>query len=282
MAGQLVLIGTPLGNLADISRRVAETFAQLDELYCEDTRVTGKLLNALGISCPMRALSDDHGPARIAEAVQAVLDGKRVGYCSDAGMPGVSDPGRRLLQEAWGAGVVPGIVPGPSAVSTWLAVCPFIKTGFEFTGFAPRKPGERTRFVEQLKQSPLPVVFFESPHRIHDLLRELSAAVEPERQIMIGREMTKLYEQFALFTAGRWAEVAGSIPAQGEFTAGVAACEAVPQTAGEAEVSAAVARLRQAGFTAKDAVKAAAAVMELKPNEVKRICFEPHSYGREE
>lgn len=279
MAGELILIGTPLGNLADISRRVTDTLAHVDILYCEDTRVTGKLLNALGITCATRPLSDDHGIGRVQEAVQAVLAGKRVGYASDAGMPGVSDPGRRLVEEAWRAGVAPTVVPGPSAVATWVAVCPFVEHGFEFAGYAPRKPGERAQFAEHLARSPLPVLFFESPHRVHELLEQLTDAVEPDRQFMVGREMTKLFEQFVLFTANQWDITAGQIPAQGEFTVGIAGREQEPEQLDALEIEAALSRLREAGFSNKDAAKALAAVRGLKPNEIKRLGFDHEQKG---
>lgn len=279
MAGELLIIGTPLGNLADISRRVTDTFANIDVLYCEDTRVTGKLVAALGISVSLRALSDDHGAGRVLEAVQAVLGGKKVGYCSDAGMPGVSDPGRRLVQEAWRVGIEPKVIPGPSAVATWLSACPFIESGFTFTGFAPRKPGERARFIANIVNSPVPTVFFESPHRIHELLDGLCEELEPDRQVLIGREMTKLFEQFALFTAGQWDIKRDAIPDQGEFTVGVAGRAPEGYSVDQAEVAAALQRLRQAGFSAKDAAKALAAVKGMRINEIKQIGFKDEELG---
>ncbi len=273
MAGELLIIGTPLGNLADISRRVTETFAHLDVLFCEDTRVTGKLIAALGLSVSLRALSDDHGPERVQEAVQAVLGGKRVGYCADAGMPGVSDPGRRLVQEAWRAGIEPKVVPGPSAVATWLSACPFIDNGFTFAGFAPRKAGDRDQFIDGIVHSPLPTVFFESPRRIHDLLDSLCTTLEPNRQVLLGREMTKLFEQFILFKAGQWDVKRSAVPEQGEFTVGVASAPFTEQEIDREEVMAALHRLRQAGFSAKDSAKALAAVRGLRVNDIKQIGF---------
>jgi 16S rRNA (cytidine1402-2'-O)-methyltransferase len=130
MAGELYIIGTPIGNLADMTPRGIETLRRLDVLYCEDTRVTAKLLSHLGVSVPTRALSDDIGAGRIAEAITAVQSGKRVGFASDAGMPGISDPARRLTQAAWDVGIVPRVVPGVSALATVLAACPFIENSF--------------------------------------------------------------------------------------------------------------------------------------------------------
>jgi len=273
MAGKLYLIGTPIGNLGDVTRRAAEVLASLDALYCEDTRVTSKLLAHLGISLPLRALSDDHSDQRWAEPVQLALQGKRVGFVTDAGMPGASDPGRRLCRAAWEAGVTPAVIPGPSSVSTLLAACPFIDSSFLFVGFAPRKAGERRDFCARIAAADDPCLFFESPLRVHALLGELCAVLEPERQLLIGREMTKLHEQFVLFFAGEWAEITERVPALGEFTVAVAARPEPVKLHGSEEALAALQRLTGAGFSKRDAVKALAAVWEMPANELKKLSY---------
>lgn len=273
MNGQLVLIGTPLGNASDFSPRALDTLQHLDALYCEDTRVTGKLLQHLGVKLSLRALSDDHGSPRVQEAVQAVISGKRIGYASDAGMPGLSDPGRRLVEAAWRAGVVPTVVPGPSAVGTLLAVCPFVKNSFRFAAFTPRKQQERAQFISSLQDADEPVFFFESPHRVKDLLSEMCMALESTRRVLIGREMTKLHEQFVLFQAGQWDLVRDQVPELGEFTIAVEARQQQKVPLSAQEVQGALERLEVAGFTTRDASKALAAMLDLKPNEIKRISF---------
>ncbi|MCC7477843.1 16S rRNA (cytidine(1402)-2'-O)-methyltransferase [bacterium] len=273
MSGALYLIGTPIGNLGDVSPRVTETLRSLDLLYCEDTRMTAKLLQLIGVKLPLRALSDDHGQEHWDSAVQAALDGQRIGFVSDAGMPGVSDPARRLTRSAWQAGMAPQVIPGPSALSTLLSACPFVDNSFVFKGFAPRKPGERSRFVAELRDSPLPCFFFESPLRAHALLEELCAAVEPERLILVGREMTKLHEQYALFMAEQWAEERGRIPERGEYSLAVAARPQTERSAEAEAASAALVRLEASGFSRKDAAKALAAVWDIGLNEIKKLSY---------
>jgi 16S rRNA (cytidine1402-2'-O)-methyltransferase len=273
MGGELYIIGTPIGNLADMTPRGVETLRSLDVLFCEDTRVTGKLLMHLGVSVPMRALSDDIGPARIAEAIALVQQGKRVGFSTDAGMPGISDPARRLTDAAWAAGIVPRVIPGVSALATLLAACPFVDNSFAFLGFAPRKAGERDVFYKRITESTDPCVFFESPRRIHRLLDELCGVLPDARCLLIGREMTKLHEQYLLFSAGEWDEVRGSIPELGEFSVAV---EGAPVDEREIDADAARAaleRLKQAGFSSRDAVKALAAALDIPPNAAKKLSY---------
>jgi 16S rRNA (cytidine1402-2'-O)-methyltransferase len=281
MSCSLFLIGTPIGNLSDITQRAVDTLRSLDVLYCEDTRVTAKLLAHIGARPTLRSLSDDAPEQRWDDAVAEAQGGKRVGFVTDAGMPGVSDPGRKLVRAAWAAGVAPAIIPGPSSVGTLLAACPFVDNSFRFAGFPPRKAGERKRFVAALQSASEPWFFFEAPSRAHDVLDEICDAVEPQRQVLIGREMTKLYEQFLLCTAGEWPSARDSVPAKGEFTLAVAAA---PQLAAGADATTvgghgvqaardALARLDVAGFERRDALRALAVVWEVAPNELKRLLY---------
>lgn len=274
MAGELFLIGTPIGNLGDLTQRARETLGSLDVLYCEDTRHTSKLTTHLGLSLPLRALSDDHGEARSREAITAVQSGQRVGFVTDAGMPGVSDPGRRLVRAAWDAGITPVIIPGPSSVGTLLAACPFVANRFRFLGFPPRKPGERSRFIAELAASPDPCFFFEAPGRVLKVLDELCAALEPTRSLLIGREMTKLYEQLVLLNAGDWADRRTGLKEVGEYTVAVAAKpEDTDSEHDDAELKAALDRLLAAGFSKRDAVRALAAAWEISANDLKKLLY---------
>jgi 16S rRNA (cytidine1402-2'-O)-methyltransferase len=274
MRGELYLIGTPIGNLGDLSPRAQATLGALDVLYCEDTRVTGKLTALLNLSVRLVALSDDHSERRIAKAIEAVNAGYKAGFCADAGMPGVSDPGRRLVRAAWAAGITPTVIPGPSSPSTLLAACPFIDNCFRFAGYPPRRDSDRSAFVARLAASPEPNFFFESPHRVHAVLDLLTAAVEPQRELLIGREMTKLHEQLVLFTAGEWPDWQSRLPTIGEFTVAIAGSPPVEQTADEeAQLLAELERLLAAGFTRRDAVKALAAVREISANALKKLLY---------
>jgi 16S rRNA (cytidine1402-2'-O)-methyltransferase len=274
MAGELFLIGTPIGNLGDLTERARQTLASLDVLYCEDTRHTAKLITHLGLSLPLRALSDDHGKARSLEAIAAVQAGKRVGFVTDAGMPGVSDPGRRLVRAAWEAGIKPVVIPGPSSVGTLLAACPFVANRFHFVGFPPRKPGERSRFIVELAESPDPCFFFEAPGRVLKVLDELCAALEPERALLIGREMTKLYEQIVLLSASEWSARRSELKEVGEYTIAVAAKpESMEGERDATELQAALERMLAAGFSKRDAVRALAAAWETSANELKKLLY---------
>lgn len=273
MAGALFLIGTPLGNLADLSPRAVETMRSLDTLYCEDTRHTGKLTAHFGLTVELRPLHDDSPLQHWQAAIAQVQLGKRIGYASDAGMPGVSDPGRLLLRAAWDAGLTPVVIPGPSATTTLVSYCPFIGTEFVFRGFVPRKDGERSRFIESLRESPYPAVVFESPLRAHRFLTEMCAALEPQREIVIGREMTKLHEQVLLFKAADWPELQADVPELGEFSIAVAARPPAVAEPDQQESAAALARLHAAGFSRRDALRALAAVSEQPLNKLKALAY---------
>jgi 16S rRNA (cytidine1402-2'-O)-methyltransferase len=242
-------------------------------LFCEDTRTTGKLLSHFGIKASTRSLSDDSPDSAWQEAVAMVRQGLEVGYVSEAGMPGLSDPGRRLVRAAWVAGETPTVIPGPSAVGTLLAACPFISKRFLFRGFAPRKKGERETFIEEIAASPDPCFFFESPHRAHQLLDSLTLRLEPSRELMIGREMTKLFEQVLLFTAEEWPRLAEDVPQVGEFTIAVSRSPATENEIDAPSALAMVRKLVEAGFSQRDAIKATAIALDMHVNDVKNLVY---------
>jgi len=273
MTGRLFLIGTPIGNLSDFSPRGQATLRELDVLYCEDTRTTAKLLSHFGIKANTRSLSDDSPDNAWEEAVALVRQGLKVGYVSEAGMPGLSDPGRKLVRAAWAAGETPVVIPGPSAVGTLLAACPFISRHFLFLGFAPRKKGERAAFLDAVAAAPEPSFFFESPHRARQLLDDLVPRLEPQRELMIGREMTKLFEQVLLFTAAEWPRIATDVPEVGEFTIAVDKAPEAQCDVAELDVQDKVRQLVDAGLSQRDAIKAAAVMLDMHPNEVKNLVY---------
>jgi 16S rRNA (cytidine1402-2'-O)-methyltransferase len=274
MPASVFLIGTPLGNLGDLSPRAVETIRSLDILFCEDTRHTAKLLAYFHLAPVLRSLHDDSPEGSWSAAVRLAVDGKRIGYATDAGMPGISDPGRRLLRAAWDAGLTPVVIPGPSAVTTLASYCPFVGTDFHFIGFAPRKAADRSALVIQIRDSPAPSVVFEAPARLHRFLSELSAVLEPERELVIGREMTKLHEQVLLLRAGDWHRKAEQVPALGEFTIAVAAAPARERDLDQQQARSALARLDAAGFSRRDALRALAAAWDVQPNALKRLGYQ--------
>ena len=192
---KLYVVATPIGNLQDITLRALEVLSACDVIAAEDTRVTKKLLSHFHISKPIISFHQ-HSPLRAALRITQLLrDGKNIALVTDAGTPGISDPGQRLIKEVAAAGFTTGIVsiPGPSALSATISVSDIDLDQFMFLGFPPHKK-RRTKFFHQAAQSPIPVILFESPHRIHRTLND-AVCLMGDRYCNIGRELTKIYEE---------------------------------------------------------------------------------------
>lgn len=215
-AGKLVLVPTPIGNLGDITRRAVEAFATADVVCCEDTRVTGKLLSALGVSKRLERLDEASITTRGLQIVERAAAGEVIAFASDAGMPGVSDPGTRLVALAREAGVPVEVLPGPSAAATAYVASGFLCPRYYFGGFFPRKDGERTALLSALQALDAVLVFYESPNRVAAALDAVAHAF-PLRQVAVCRELTKLHEEVA---RGLAPEVAADFAAR-EADAGV-------------------------------------------------------------
>lgn len=195
MAGKLVICPTPIGNLGDMPPRAAEALAAADVVFAEDTRVTGKLLGALGIEGKRLERLDENVIGRRADAViQRVEEGQVVAYATDAGMPGVSDPGQRLVAAAREAGVPVETLPGPTAAATAYVTSGTLCPNFYFGGFFPRKDATRRKLLQSLAELDAALIFYESPHRLADALAVI-AEVIPLRQVAVCRELTKLHEE---------------------------------------------------------------------------------------
>ncbi|HYL08320.1 MAG TPA: 16S rRNA (cytidine(1402)-2'-O)-methyltransferase [Candidatus Udaeobacter sp.] len=211
----LFVVGTPIGNLDDVSARALKVLSEVSAIAAEDTRVTSRLLARHGIRKPLisyRAPVERRGLPR----VMAALDGGDVALVSDAGTPTISDPGQALVTAAWAAGHVVVPVPGPSSVTAALSIAGYGGPGFTFLGYLPRKPGEMRRLLHTLEADPRPAVVFESPFRIVKSLR-LIAEVLPGRSITVTRELTKMHEEVLRGTASEVLSALGD-RARGEFT----------------------------------------------------------------
>lgn len=193
-SGRLIIVGTPIGNLGDLTPRVAQAFEAADAICCEDTRVTSKLLAHLGISRPLVRCDENVIASRSPELIGRMLAGDVIVFASDAGMPSVSDPGQVLVDAAREAGVDVEVIPGPSACVTALVASGIPCEHFYFEGFLPRKHGERVRRLSRLAAIPGALLFYESPHRVAASLEAL-AEVFPARQVALCRELTKLHEE---------------------------------------------------------------------------------------
>ncbi len=194
MPGKLVICPTPLGNLKDMPPRALEALRDADVVCAEDTRVTGKLLSAFGLEKRLERLDENLVGERAASIVERVLSGEAIAYCTDAGMPGVSDPGLRLVRAAREAGADVVVLPGPTAVATAYVASGSANAAFYFGGFFPRKDAARRSLLDSLKALDAALVFYESPNRIVGAL-EVIADVLPHRELAVCRELTKLHEE---------------------------------------------------------------------------------------
>lgn len=207
MSGRLFVVGTPIGNLGDLSERARETLAAVDLVAAEDTRRTGKLLAHIGVRAKMVSLFEGNEPRRIDDVLDRVREGDDVALVSDAGMPTVSDPGFRLVRAAIEAGIQVNVVPGPSAVTAALVVSGLATDRWVFEGFMPRRLAERRARLRGLARDPRTLVLFESPRRVVALLREVLDELG-DRRAALARELTKLHEEVI---RGRVSEVLASV-----------------------------------------------------------------------
>lgn len=215
--GTLSLVATPIGNLEDITLRAIRTLKECDYVLCEDTRVTGKLLHHYEIATKMHRYDAHTSESAHAQILNDLLDGKHIALVSDAGTPGVSDPGVLLIQKARTEGVRIEAIPGPSAVTTAVSLAGIAGNQFSFLGFVPQKKGRET-FFKSLMDFPHPTVFFESTHRILKTLESLAEGY-PEATVYIGRELTKMHEELLVGTASEHLEtlIETAVKQKGEF-----------------------------------------------------------------
>lgn len=195
MAGVLHIVATPIGNLGDITKRAIETLKEVDVILAEDTRVTKKLLTKFDINTKLISYHAHSGENTKNRILKLLVEGSSLALVTDAGTPGISDPGNELID--WLQGKEPDIkiipIPGPSAITTALSVCGFNVQNFEFFGFFPKK--KRTKWFEKLAKGERVYVFFESPKRLLKTIRELEGHIGKDRRIFVGRELTKMYEE---------------------------------------------------------------------------------------
>jgi 16S rRNA (cytidine1402-2'-O)-methyltransferase len=198
--GTLYVVGTPIGNLEDVTLRAIRILREADLIAAEDTRVTRTLLTAHQISTPLVSFHEFSGPARVQRLVDRLATGD-VALVSDAGMPGLSDPGYPLIRAALSAGIEVVPIPGPSAILSALVASGLPMHAFTFHGFLPRKSGERARLLASLADATHSHVVFESPHRLVSALRDIVAALGPDRPVAVERELTKKFEEIVRGTA---------------------------------------------------------------------------------
>ncbi len=255
----LYLVATPIGNLGDVTLRALQTLAACDVIYCEDTRVSVRLLERYGIKRPLKPLHD-HNEADLAPHLVALIEGgQALALVSDAGTPLISDPGYRLVKACAKAGVMVTALPGASAVLTGLQLSGLATDAFRFVGFLPTADGERNTMLEEALSSPHTTVAYESPHRLRETLSAITA-LDAERPTAVARELTKLHEEVLRGTAADILEQLSSRDAiKGECVVIIAGRKAEVQTLDDTQI----ARIIADAAAALPASKAAQQVAKL-------------------
>ncbi len=269
MAGTLYLVPTPIGNLGDLSRRAAETLGMVDFIAAEDTRVTLKLLNHLGLRKPLVSYYRHNTEQAGQQVLDRLLLGESAALVTDAGTPAVSDPGEDLVALCAQSGVAVVAIPGPCALITALAVSGLPTGRFTFEGFLPMNKKNRRTQLESLKKEERTMLFYEAPHKLTATLGDLVEAFGPDRRVAVCRELTKLHEEVLRTTLAEALAAYQVQPPRGEFVLVVEGAAPAPRE--EATLDDGLDRveaLMAEGLSRKDAVKQAAKELGLSRNEL--------------
>ncbi len=269
MAGMLYLVPTPIGNLGDISQRCRETLEQADFIAAEDTRVSLKLLNHLGIKKSLVSYYEHNKAFKGEQIVERILNGETCALVSDAGSPAISDPGEDLVKQCAAAGIVVCAIPGPCAAITALSISGQSTGRFCFEGFLSTAKKSRREHLESLGKEQRTMIFYEAPHKLLNTLEDMAEAFGADRPISLCRELTKLHEEVVRTTLGEAVEKYTQNPPKGEFVLVVAGAEPeVEEAATEDDAASRVKQLMAEGLSRKDAVKQTAKELNLPKNVV--------------
>jgi 16S rRNA (cytidine1402-2'-O)-methyltransferase len=270
VSGTLYIVATPIGNLEDMTLRALRILREVDEIACEDTRQTRKLLDRHGISKPLVSYHEHNEQARAEELLRALEAGKNIALVSDAGTPLIADPGYRVVAQARARGVTVSPIPGASALVSALSASGLPTDSFFFGGFLPSKKTQRRKTLEEMKSYPATLVFYEAPHRILEALEDIAEVLGP-RRVTLGRELTKIHEEFLAGEAAELRDALGKRPAlKGEITLmiGKAEARAVGATTDATPMEEAFDKLLEAGVPRMDAMKRVARERGLSKREV--------------
>ncbi len=269
MAGMLYLVPTPIGNLGDISLRCRETLEKADFIAAEDTRVTLKLLNHLGIKKSLVSYYEHNKASKGNIILDRILAGETCALVSDAGSPAISDPGEELVKQCAAAGVTVCAIPGPCAVITALSISGQDTGRFCFEGFLSTAKKSRREHLQSLVSEQRTMVFYEAPHKLLNTLQDMADIFGGQRAISLCRELTKLHEEVIRTTLQQATERFQQTPPKGEFVLVLAGAPvSTAPTATKEDASARVAALMESGMSRKDAVRATAAELNLPKNVV--------------
>jgi 16S rRNA (cytidine1402-2'-O)-methyltransferase len=270
--GVLWIVGTPIGNLGDLSPRALEVLGSVDLVACEDTRRTGRLLAASGVQVPMRSFFEGNETERLPELLDRLRAGGSLALVTDGGMPSVSDPGYRLVAACADEGIDVRVVPGPSAAIAALVVSGLPTDRFAFEGFLPRKAGDRARRLEAVRDDPRTLVVFESPRRVAVLLREVARTLG-DRRVAVARELTKLHEEVLRGSASELAAVLAERAPKGEVVVVIEGKRA----SGSPDLTESVGEARElvaSGMRPRDAAKAVSTRRGVGANDLYRALLE--------
>lgn len=271
MAGKLVIVGTPIGNLSDFSPRAIETLKSVDLILCEDTRHTRKLLNYFGIEKATESYHEHNEDDKTPRLLQRMVMGETLALVSDAGLPVISDPGYRIVRLAREAGIAIEPVPGPFAGSLALIASGIAPLPFTFLGFTPHRQGERREFFRSAAELDHTVVFYESPERVVKSLEDVRT-IFGDAEVAVARELTKMHEEIVSGTVEGVLEIFRSRETiRGEITIVLGAPLKEEQSISPDEIGAEFKRMRDTGMRRNDAVKAVAEKFGLRKNEVYKL-----------
>lgn len=279
--GTLYVVGTPIGNLEDMTFRAVRILQSVDLIAAEDTRHTGKLLQHFQITAPQLSYHDHNRNSRIGELLEKLYQGKAIALVSDAGMPGISDPGYELVKACIEAGITVVPIPGASAVITALSASGLATDRFVFEGFLSAKGKERKERLEFLASETRTIIFYESPHRLRQTLKDLGEVLGTQRQIVLARELTKLHEEFwrgnigeaiALYEQGDAMPQQQREP-QGEYTLVVAGMPPTKPQLSEAELKSELQQLMAQGISRSQASRQLAKVTSVSRSQLYQLAL---------
>ena len=271
--GTLYVVGTPIGNLEDITFRAVRILQSVDLIAAEDTRHTGRLLQHFQITAPQISYHDHNQNSRIPELIEKLHQGKAIALVTDAGIPGISDPGYELVKACIEAGILVVPIPGASAVITALSAAGLPTDKFVFEGFLSAKGKERKERLEFIQSEPRTIIFYEAPHRLRQTLQDLADALGSQRQIVLARELTKLHEEFWRGDIHHAIAHYQQKEPQGEYTLVVAGIPPAKPQLSEAQLKAELLQLMSQGISRSQASRELAKVTSVSRRQLYQLAL---------